>query len=88
MLGFQQEKNFKTAEESHANYMFEWLPLALCQSEPLFGKLNVLKIDGMFKLQLFTYCYDLINTNLPAFYTSKTFICSELHAFLYTGYPK
>ena len=24
--GFNQDKNFKITEESHANYMFEWLP--------------------------------------------------------------
>ena len=32
-------KKLKIAEESHVNYMFEWLT-----------KLNVLKIDGIFKL--------------------------------------
>ena len=28
VLGFQPGKNFKITEESHANYMFEWLPLS------------------------------------------------------------
>ena len=40
----------------------------LCHSEPLFKKLNVLKIDGMVKLPLLTFCYDLINDNLPPAY--------------------
>ena len=38
----------------------------LSHSVPLFKKLNVLIIDGMFKLQLLTFCVDLINTNLSA----------------------
>ena len=38
----------------------------LSRSELLFKKLNVLKIDGMFKLQLLTFWFDLINNNLPA----------------------
>ena len=38
----------------------------LSHSEPLFNKLNVLKIDGLFKLQLLTFCFDMINNNLPA----------------------
>ena len=59
MLEFQPGKNCKITEESHANYMFGWLPL----SQP-----NVPKIDGMFKLQLLTFCFDLINKNLPAFF--------------------
>ena len=40
----------------------------LSHSEPLFKQLNVLKIDGMFKLQLLTFCFDLINNNLPAYF--------------------
>ena len=40
----------------------------LSHSEPLFKKLNVLKIDDMFKLQLLTFCFDLINNNLPAYF--------------------
>ena len=39
----------------------------LSHNEPLFKKLNGLKIDGMFKLQLLTFCFDLINNNLPAY---------------------
>ena len=74
-------------------------------SEPLFIKVNVLKIDGMFTHQVLNFCYDLINKNLPAYFynlssllqtityhtaektfitTSKTCICSEMYAFLYT----
>ena len=44
----------------------------LCHSEPLFKKLNVLKIDGMFKLQLLTFCFDLINNNLPAYFINMS----------------
>ena len=44
----------------------------LSHSEPLFKKLNVLKIGGMFKLQLFTFCFDLINKNLPAYFINKS----------------
>ena len=35
----------------------------LSHSQPLFKKQNVLKIDGMFKLRLLTFCFDLINNN-------------------------
>ena len=38
----------------------------LSHNEPLFKKLNVLKINGLFKLQLLTFCFDLINNNSPA----------------------
>ena len=53
--------------------MFEWLPLSQPHSLSrslltVFKKLNVLKIDGMFKLQLLTFCFDLINNNLPAYF--------------------
>ena len=41
-------------------------------SEPLFKKLNVLKIDGMLKLQLLTFCFDLINNNLPAYFINMS----------------
>ena len=41
-------------------------------SEPLFNKLNVLKIDGMFKLQLLMFCFDLINNNLPAYFINMS----------------
>ena len=44
----------------------------LSHSEPLFKKLNVLKIDGMFKLQLLTLCFDLINNNLPAYFINMS----------------
>ena len=38
----------------------------LSHSDPLFKKLNVLKIDGMFKHQLLTFFFYLINNNLSA----------------------
>ena len=44
----------------------------LSRSESLFKKLNVLKIDGMFKLQLLTFCFDLINNNLPAYFINMS----------------
>ena len=44
----------------------------LSHSEPLFKKLNVLKIDGMFKLQLLTFCFDLIHNNLPAYFINMS----------------
>ena len=44
----------------------------LSHSEPLFKKLNVLEIDGMFKLQLLTFCFDLINNNLPAYFINMS----------------
>ena len=69
--GVSKRKNFKIAEESHAKYMFEWLPLS---------QLNVLKIDGMFKLQLLMFCFDLINNNLSAYFIN---ICSLLQPVIY-----
>ena len=36
-------------------------------SEPLFKKLNVIKSDGMFRLQLLPFCHDLIIKCLPAY---------------------
>ena len=35
-------------------------------------ELNVLKIDGMFKLQPLTFCFDLINNNLPAYFITMS----------------
>ena len=52
----------------------------LSHSEPLFKKLNVLKIDGMFKLQLLTFCFDLINNNSPAYFIN---ISSLLQPVIY-----
>ena len=52
----------------------------LSHSEPPFKKLNVLKIDGMFKLQLLTFCFDLINNNLPAYFIN---ISSLLQPVIY-----
>ena len=45
---------------------------SLSHSEPLFKKLNVLKINGMFKLQLFKFWFDLINNNLPAYFINMS----------------
>ena len=44
----------------------------LFHSEPLFKKLNVLKIDSMFKLQLLTFCFDLINNNSTAYFINMS----------------
>ena len=44
----------------------------LSHSEILFKKLNVLKIDGMFNLQLVKFCFDLINNNLPAYFINMS----------------
>ena len=44
----------------------------LSHTEPLFKKLNVLKIDGVFKLQLLLFCFDLINNNLPAYFINMS----------------
>ena len=44
----------------------------LSHSEPLFKKLNVLKIYDLFKLQLLTFCFDLINNNLPAYFINMS----------------
>ena len=44
----------------------------LSHSNPLFKKLNVLKIDGMLKLQLLTFCFGLINNNLPAYFINMS----------------
>ena len=65
MLGFQPEKKLKLQKKA--------MPIIcssgyLSHSMPLFKKLNVLKIDCMFKLQLLMFCFDLINNNLPAYF--------------------
>ena len=39
----------------------------------VFKKLNAPKIDGIFKFQLLTFCYDLINKNLPAYFINMSF---------------
>ena len=52
----------------------------LSHSEPLFKKLNVLKIDGMFKLQLLTFSFDLVNNNSPAYFINMS---SLLQAVFY-----
>ena len=67
--GVLTRKNFKITEESHAIICLSGY---LSHSEPLFKKLNVLKIDGMFKLQLLTFCFDLINNNLPAYFINMS----------------
>ena len=44
----------------------------LSHCKPLFKKLNVLKIGGMFKLQLLTFCFDLITNNLSAYFINMS----------------
>ena len=44
----------------------------LSHSESLFKKLYVHKIDGKFKLQLLTFCFDLINYNLPVYFMNMS----------------
>ena len=45
----------------------------ICSSGQLsHSELNVLKIDGLFKLQLLTFCFDLINNNLPAYFINMS----------------
>ena len=63
--GFNQERVLKLQKRAmriicSSGYLFH--------SVPLFRKLNVLKIGGMFTLQLLTVCFDLINNNLPAYF--------------------
>ena len=44
----------------------------LSHSEPLFIKLNVLKIYGMFTNLILNFCYDSINKNLPAYFNNMS----------------
>ena len=44
----------------------------LSHTEPLFKELIVPKIDGLFKLQLLTFCFDLIYNNLPAYFINMS----------------
>ena len=44
----------------------------LSHSEPLFFKLNVLKIYGMFTHQVLNFCYNIINKNLPAYFNNMS----------------
>ena len=49
----------------------------LSHSEPLFFKLNVLKIYGMFTHQVLNFCYDIINKNLPAYFNNMSFFTTN-----------
>ena len=67
--GFNQERILKLQKKAmriicSSGYLFH--------SESLFKKLNVLKINGMFKLQLLTFCFDLKNNNLPAYFINMS----------------
>ena len=63
--GFNQERIIKLQKKA---MRIICLCGYLSHSGPLLEKLTVLKIDGMFKLQLVTFCFDLINNNLPAYF--------------------
>ena len=67
--GFNQERILKLQKKAMRNICSSGY---LSHSEPLFKKLNVLKIYGMFKLQLLTFCFDLINNNLPAYFINMS----------------
>ena len=60
--GFNQERILKLQKKAMRIICSS---VYLSHSKSLFRKLNVLKIDGMFGLQLLTFCFDLINNNLP-----------------------
>ena len=63
--GVNQERIFKLQKKAMR---------IICSSgyPSLFKKLNVLKIDGIFRLQLLTFCFDLINNNLPAYFINMS----------------
>ena len=67
MLWFQPGNNLKLKKKAMRNIFSRGY---LSHSEPLFKNLNVLTIDGMFKLQLLTFCFDLINNNLAAYFNN------------------
>ena len=67
--GFNQERILKLQKKA---MRIIYSSGYISQSEPLFKKLNVLKIDGMFKLPLLTFCFDLINNNLPAYFINMS----------------
>ena len=67
--GFNQERILKLQKKAMRIISLSGY---FSHSEPLFKKLNVLKIDGMFKLQLLTFCFDLINNNLPAYFINMS----------------
>ena len=67
--GFNQERIFKLQKKAMRIIRSSGY---LSHSEPLFIKLNVLKIDGLFTHQLLNFCYDLINKNLPAYFNNMS----------------
>ena len=67
--GFNRERIFKLQKKAMRIICSSGY---LSHSEPFFKKLNVLKIDGMFKPQLLTCCFDLINNNLPAYFINMS----------------
>ena len=67
--GFNQERIFKLQKKAMRIICSSG---HLSHSEPLFIKLNVLKIDDMFTHQLLNFCYDLINKNLPAYFNNMS----------------
>ena len=67
--GFNQERIFKLQKKAMRIICSSGY---LSHSEPLFFKLNVLKIDGMFTHQVLNFCYDLINKNLPAYFNNMS----------------
>ena len=67
--GFNQERIFKLQKKAMRIICSSGY---LSHSEPFFKMLNVLKIDGMFKPQLLTCCFDLINNNLPAYFINMS----------------
>ena len=72
--GFNQERIFKLQKKAMRIICSSGY---LSHSEPLFIKLNVLKIDGMFTHQVLNFRYDLINKNLPAY-------CNNMSSLLQT----
>ena len=60
-----------STRKEFSNYRRKPCELYVCVVTSL-KKLNVLKIDGVFKLQLLTFCFDLINNNLPAYFINMS----------------
>ena len=73
--GFNQERILKSQKKAMRIICSSCY---LSHSEPLFKKLNVLKIDGMFKLQMLTFCFDLINNNLPAYFINMSSLLQQV----------
>ena len=83
--GFNQERILKLQKKA---MQIICLSGYLSHSEPLFKKLNVLKIDGMFKLQLLTFCFDLINNNLPAYFINMSSLLQPVISTIITADKK